>query len=269
MTMKKMYDRFPVLWGIVWGQGLFVAFVLLEYFLVASGISECGVVVDSCIRIAFGIVALIVAKVIYKDRFSNLFTRKLKPSTWCWCIPLFMYLAVELLYIPAAESITFAYLPLFLLYCIQQLATGFWEEAASKGVVMSGVLKKWQSSVVGRICMVFVAGLLFGSVHILNVLFNNDIFSCLWNALYASAFGVFLAAIYLQSGSMPLCMFLHAVWDIVIRIRGNFCENVQYGALTDTIFVIQNVLELGVFPVVAIAICVRHHQDCPREEVLT
>ena len=68
MTMKKMYDRFPVLWGIVWGQGLFVAFVLLEYFLVASGISECGVVVDSCIRIAFGIVALIVAKVIYKGQ---------------------------------------------------------------------------------------------------------------------------------------------------------------------------------------------------------
>lgn len=265
--MKKHYNISPVLWSIVWGQGLFVTFILLEYFLVASGISECGAVVDSCIRVLFGIIALLIIRKIHGDKFKSLFTSTIKASTWMWCLPFFLYLIVELLYIPAAEKITFAYVPLFLLSCVQQLATGFYEEAASKGIVMSGMLLKWNDSVIGRIGMVFLSGLLFGSVHILNVLFNNDIIHCLWNALYASAFGVFLAALYLQSNSLPLCMTLHAVCDIVIRIRGNFCENIQYGMLTDVIYVAQDILELGVFPVVAILICVKNSSSARNEAV--
>ena len=104
--------------------------------------------------------------------------------------------------------------------------------------------------------MVFITGVLFGTLHILNVLFTNDIISCLWNTLYASAFGVFLAAIYLQSKSITLCMALHAVWDIVIRIPGNFCENVKDGAVLKFIHIFQDILELGAFPIAAIIICV-------------
>lgn len=79
--------------------------------------------------------------------------------------------------------------------------------------------------------MTFITGVLFGALHILNVLFNHDILYCLYNALNASAFGIFLAAIYLHSKNITLCMVLHAVWDIMIRIPGNFCEGIHEGTV--------------------------------------
>ena len=255
--MKKIYDKKPVICGILLGEGLSIFFILFECFLVAAGISECGIITDSCIRIVFGMIALLLMrKIIYEEKFSKFFTAKITKETLLYCIPFFLYLAVQFLYFPISGHLTTAYTSYFLLLCVQEFATGFWEEAASKGIVMSGMLLKWKNTVKGRIGMVFVTGVLFGALHILNVLINHDIIGCLWNALYASAFGVFLAAVYLHSESITLCMLLHALWDIVIRIPRNFCEDISEGAVLDFIYISQDVLELGVFPIVAIIICI-------------
>ena len=256
--IKKFYDKWPILYGVLYGQGLFVFFVLLEYFLVSTGISECGVVTDSFIRIMFGISALILMKKNYQDRFREQFTVKIPKSTWLFSIPFFVYLGLQFLYLPIAESLTIAYISAFVLSCAQQLATGFFEETASKGLVMSGMLLKWKRTVRGRICIVFISGMLFGTLHILNVLFNGDIVACLWQSLYSSAFGVFLASIYLHSNNIVLCMMFHAIWDIFVRIPGNFCENIQEGIILDFIYLAQDIINLGVFPFVAILICLKY-----------
>lgn len=229
----------------------------------ATGISECGLLVDSCIRVAVGIIALLLMKKIYREQFTKLFTAKIPKSTWVYCIPLFLYLAIEFLHLPISDSLTTANISLFLLSCVQQVTTGFWEEAASKGVVMSGMLSKWKYTTKGRIGTVFITGLLFGAVHILNVVFHNDIISCLWNALYCSVFGMLLAAIYLHSENITLCMVIHAVWDIIIRIPRYFCVGVHKGVVLDFINVSQDILELGVFPLVAIVICVFTKKEEP------
>ena len=254
--MKQLYKRMPIFCGILTGMSVSVFFILFEYFLVATGISECGLLVDSCLRVVIGIVALFLMKQIYREQFTELFIAKIPNSTWLYCSPLFLYLAIEFLQLPISEHLTTAYISGFLLSCVQQLATGFWEEAASKGLVMSGMLLKWKDTTKGRIGMVSVTGLLFGAAHILNVVFGNDIISCLWNALFSAAFGMFLAAIYLHSGNIILCMVLHAVWDIVIRVDRYFCMNIHEGFVLDFINVSQDILELGIFPLVAIAICI-------------
>lgn len=259
--IKKLYDKSPVVWGVIYGQGLSVLFILLEYFLISTGISECGIIVDSCIRVVFGVIALLLMQMIYREQFVKLFTAKISKRTWLYCIPFLLYLAIEFLNFPIADHLTTAYVSYFLLACVQQLATSFWEEAASKGLVMSGMLSKWKSTISGRIGTVLTTGILFGTLHILNVLFSNDIISCLWNAIYTSTFGIFLAAIYLQSNSITLCMILHAVWDIVIRVPGNFCENVKEGLVLTFINIAKDVLQLGVFPIVAIIICVTYKSE--------
>lgn len=261
MTIKKFYDKAPVLCGILLGQGLMALFVLFEFFLVTAGISECGVIVDSCIRAVFGVIALFLMRIIYKEKLGKRFTAEIPKSTWLYCIPFFLYLGLEFLYLPISESLTAAYLPAFLLTCVQELATGFWEESASKGLVMSGMLLKWRNTVKGRIAAVFITGVLFGTLHILNVLFVGDMAACLWQALYASAFGAFLAAVYLHSGNIALCMALHAVWDILIRIPGHFCENISEGAVADFIYAAHDVLELGLFPIAAVIICIRRKPE--------
>lgn len=84
--MRKIYNKNPVAFGIIFGQGLFLIFILLEYFFAA------GIIVDSCLRIVFGIVALLLMKVIYRERFTRLFTEKISKSTWVCCIPFFIIL---------------------------------------------------------------------------------------------------------------------------------------------------------------------------------
>lgn len=121
--MKKLYDKSPILYGVLYGQILLVLLVLFEYFLISTGISNCGTVVDFYIRIVFGI---------------------------------------------------------------------------------------------------------------------------------------FLSAIYLYAENIVLCMVLHGVWDIFIRIPENFCENISKGFILDFIYTAQDILELGVFPIVAILICVKY-----------
>ncbi len=262
----KEVEKNPTLYGIITGQGLLVGFILLEYFLVATGISHCGIIVDSCIRIAVGVIALFLLKRIYRDGFCRLFTSPPNRITWLCCIPFLLYLATYVAYFPMAESLTLEFAGDFALACLQQLATGFFEEATSKGLLMSGMLKRWRMTVKGRLGMVFLSGLLFGSGHILNFLFGNDIISCLWQSLYASAFGVLLAAIYLQSGNLLFCMILHAVWDIVIRIPNYFCNNVN-GDFLNVANVTHDILELVFFPIVAILICVTY-KEVQREENL-
>ncbi len=256
--IKKIYDKCPILYGILYGQGLFVFFVLLECFLIRTGISECGVVIDSFFRILFGIFALILMKKIYQDKFGEQFTMKISKSIWLFLIPFFMYLGLQFLYLPISENLTIAYISAFVLSCGQQLATAFFEETTSKGLVMSGMLSKWNYTIRGRIFIVFISGILFGTLHILNVLFSGDIIACLWQSLYSSAFGVFLAAIYLHSNSVVLCMIFHAIWDIFVRIPSYFCDNIQEGIILNFIYLAQDVLNLGLFPLVAILICLKY-----------
>lgn len=263
----KRFEKHPTPYGIITGWGLFIGFILLEYFLVVTGISQCGIVVDSCIRIAVGTIALFLLKRIYRDEFYKLFMSPLNRVTWLCCIPLLLYLATYIIYFPMAESLTLEFAGSFALVCLQQLATGFFEEATSKGLLMSGMLKRWRATVKGRVGMVFLSGVLFGSGHILNFLFGNDIISCLWQSLYASAFGVLLAALYLQSGNLLFCMILHAVWDIVIRIPGSFCNNVDV-SFQNLASVVHDVLELGIFPIVAILICVTYKEVQTEENLI-
>ncbi len=165
------------------------------------------------------------------------------------------------MYFPIAERLTLAYVSVFLLSCVGQLATGFFEETVSKGLVMSSMLSKWKNTVCGRICAVLFSGVLFGTLHLLNVLFSGNLVECMWQSLYASAFGIFLSAIYLYSENIALCMGLHAVWDIFIRIPGHFCENINEGAVSAFINVAQDILELGVFPVVAVLVCIKYKHN--------
>lgn len=254
---KKLYDKSPVLYGILYGQGLFIFFILLEYFLVSTGISECGVIVDTVIRIVFGIFALMLMKNIYQNEFREKFLVKIPAGAWLFCIPFFIYMGLQILYLPIAKRVTAAYTSAFLLNCMEQLATGFFEEATSKGLVMSGMLLKWKNTVKGRIFTVFASGVLFGTLHLLNVLFTGNIVECMWNSLYASAFGILMAAIYLNTENVVLCMVLHAVWDIFIRIPGYFAENINVGSVFGYIQTAQDIVELCIFPIVAILICIK------------
>lgn len=258
--MKKFTENHPIAYGIIFGYGLSLLFVFFEFFLIATGLSDCGVWIDYIIRVVFAVIALIFLKIFYKDRFTALFTNKIPAKTWLLCIPVLIYFAAEFMYFSVAKATTMQYAVPFIAVVVQQLATGLWEETASRGLVMCGMLDKWKNSVKGRICMVLISGVLFGTLHAFGILFGSSLADSLWSALYTATWGMFVAAIYLYSGNLLFCMAFHAIWDIVVKIPNYFCAGVNDGIILSGIHIAKDIIQLVILPVLAILICVRYKE---------
>lgn len=256
--MKKFTENHPIAYGIIFGYGLSLLFIFFEFFLIATGLSDCGVWVDSVIRVVFAVIALVFLKIFCKDRFKSLFTRKIPAKTWLLCIPVLIYFAAEFMYFSVTKAVTMQYAAPFIAAVVQQLATGLWEETASRGLIMCGMLERWKGSVKGRIGMVLISGVLFGTLHAFGLLFGSSLADSLWSALYTATWGMFVAAIYLYSGNLLFCMSLHAIWDIVVRIPNYFCVGVNDGIILSGICIAEDVIQLVILPVLALLICVRY-----------
>lgn len=268
--MKKLAENHPIAYGIIFGYGLSLLFILVEFFFTLPNsptISEYWEWIDSCVRIVFAILALISLKVFYKDRFKTLFTHKIPTKTWLWCIPFAVYLIVEFMYFAVAKATTMQYLTLFFAVCVSQIATGLWEESASRGLIMCGMLDKWKNSTKGRIGMVLISGVLFGTLHTFGVIYGNGLVDSLWQTLYTTTWGMFIAAIYLYSENLLFCMSLHAVWDIVVKIPNYFCAGVNDGIILSGIHMTEDIIQLVILPVIAIVICVRYKETLSEDNV--
>ena len=59
-----------------------------------------------------------------------------------------------------------------------------------------------------------------------------------------------------------------SAWKTIVRIPNYFCENIQYRLLTDIIYTTEDILELGIFPIVAIVICVKYKGNKNSEAIV-
>lgn len=259
--IHRLYEKHPILTGITLGHGLMILFLSMELFLINAGISNCGLIEDSIFRIVYGIIILLLLRTLYEGKFKSLFTKKIPSHVWIFCLPLFIYLILEFFYLPSKESFTTAYIGPFSLIALQQITVGFFEEAGSRGLVMSGMLEKWTHKISGRILTVFLTGFLFGSLHLDTILFGADIGYSFFHVLTSSMFGALMAAIYMTSGNLLFCMILHALWDIIKNIPGNFFNYYQQAPRFTTIYTVQMFIYLLVFPIIAIIICIRYKRE--------
>lgn len=254
--MKKMYDKKPIWFGIGVGYFISIVFVLLERLLLDLSYTDKWVYIDGGIRLLFGIVGLIVLKTIYADKFGELFKKKVSRNVLLYLLPIGIYFVLEFLFFACAKQIqTSLWIDFFVMW-ITQVTTGIWEEATSRGIVMSGMLMKWKDAVRGRILTVLISGLLFGSLHVLGVIYGNNIMDCLWSGLYTFCWGMFVAAIYMVSDNLLLVMGIHTIWDIVVKVPVYFISEYNKSAMLTGIYVGQDIIQLGVMPIVAILICI-------------
>lgn len=243
------------------GFALTELFLLFEWVLYQNGVFGEGTqmtLIDVACRLGFGIVAISVLAGFYRKRFGGLFTHSVSRITWILLTPVWLNLLSYGVYLIPAESVTGEFAGIFLMVCVQQLATGFLEEATARGVMMSGFLGR-KDRLSFRLAAVIGSGVIFGLAHVTNFLFGGDIVESLWQGLFTAAWGMFMAAIYLVSENLGLMMALHALWDIVVRVPGNFI-NLPGGenGLLIGLDVFQTAIELVVMPVMAVLICVNY-----------
>ncbi|MDE6314656.1 MAG: CPBP family intramembrane metalloprotease [Lachnospiraceae bacterium] len=254
--MQKLFHKSPVFAGCCFGYGLSIAFLLMERLLLDWSYTEKWVYIDGTLRLLFGLAGLLILKGIRKETFVEQFKKKIDKKVIIYLVPIMIFFMLEITLFAFAENIIFSHINSFFLMWITQITTGLWEETACRGILMSGMLLKWSSTVKGRIACVMISGLLFGSLHFFSFIYGNDMISCLWSALYTSLWGMFMGAIYMVSDNLLLVMFIHAIWDIVVRIPDYFMEGYREGILLNTVYVLQDIIQLAVFPIAAIGICI-------------
>ncbi len=98
------------------------------------------------------------------------------------------------------------------------LAVGIFEEFIFRGVLLESLLDFFAFSRKGIWKAAVVSSLIFGFYHLINVLAGASVSASLFQAFCASVTGFFLAALYIRTRNILVCVFYHAFWDGCVAI---------------------------------------------------
>jgi len=109
---------------------------------------------------------------------------------------------------------------ILVLYVLRNLAIGFCEEVMARSVVLVVMLQKWGRTRRGVYKAVLVSSVLFGVVHIFNMLFGRSTWlPSLAQITYSFAFGVAFSACFLRNNAIWPVMLMHALVDLAGGLR--------------------------------------------------
>lgn len=270
MFMKKLYEKNPVVTGIVSALIITAIFYLVEWVLwkftsLTNGVSWHYI--DFIIRMSAGFMGLYVLKVIYQDDLKKVFTGKISKQAWICLIPIGVFFILNIAELLCAETFTPENTVPFLICWLTQIGSGFYEEIVSRAVLMSGLLIKHKSSVRGRIYMVTFTGFIFGCFHLMNVIYGNELVTCIWWGLETFVWGMFMAAIYMMTSNLWLLIAIHTIWDIIIRIPEYYIGEVANEVLLEILTIMEEIVSNGILIVIGIWICFWcHKNDMKKQE---
>ena len=169
-------------------------------------------VADILLRMIMGTVSLFLLGRYSKSGESkypvkHLFTNRIPAGTWLVLIPFFLDVFSPFFKLFTAYTFTTRVIVTLTLVIVQQFATGYYEEANHRALMMNGLIKYNTGTVKQRLFTVFIAGAFFGLSHAPNILFGEN---PLIQVPSTMLWGMFVAAIYMLSDNLLLVMLLHA-----------------------------------------------------------
>jgi len=93
--------------------------------------------------------------------------------------------------------------------------TGFYEEAVFRGLLLTFLLVAWGSRRQGVLAAVLVTTVLFGLVHVVNLLFGAGLVDTAVQVATATFIGLMYAAVRLRTHTLWPLVVVHAVIDVV------------------------------------------------------
>ncbi|MCU0308517.1 MAG: CPBP family intramembrane metalloprotease [Thermoleophilia bacterium] len=132
---------------------------------------------------------------------------------WLWIVPaLVLISAVVTLATGDPGSLS---TELLVALAISTLLVGFGEELATRGVALVGLRGRY-----GEVGVWFGTSLIFGLLHGLNLVTGQAIGPTLRQVGFAFLFGTVFYVMRRLSGTLILCMALHALWDFSTFAHG-------------------------------------------------
>lgn len=103
----------------------------------------------------------------------------------------------------------------YVLYIVQVIAIGVFEEGMLRGVVLNKMLIQWGNTRRGIYASVAISSLLFGLIHLINLLSKPWlVVTTFTQVMYAFIIGIFFAAIYVRTRNLWVVIAFHALYDL-------------------------------------------------------
>lgn len=210
-----------------------VVLVLFDYVFVFSPDETLNALIKETLSriIVFGILVPTAILCGYK----RVFTVKVKLRDLLWCLPC---LLVAIVNFPFTAIISGAAkverVDLIWLFALDCLGIGLLEELLFRGILQSLLFDVFKKKRV--IFAVFVNSLVFGAWHLVNLFAGAGIGDTLLQVGYSFLIGGMLSAVFLRTGNLWVCVFLHALFDfgglIVTRLGTGAFQDITFWVLT-------------------------------------
>ncbi len=99
-----------------------------------------------------------------------------------------------------------------IIYFAAMLSIGLVEEIAFRGIIAQTLIEHYGTDYFGTWKATIISGIIFGVAHMSNI-FSAQAFGVLVQVAVASVLGMLFAAIYFRTGSLWICILLHAGLD--------------------------------------------------------
>ena len=212
-----IFEAFTKILGGVIASKLYSSLLNGKYIIYA--VSEFVVFV-------FAIVLLIIRKkwYIFKEKKIN-FGESIK-----LCLPI-LVLSVIIALANATELIgTNVNVNNLISLVIYVVLIGFFEEIFFRGIIENELLEKYSSNKKEILISIIISGVVFGAVHLTNLLAGQDLLTTMMQFVQTTAIGILFGTVYYKTRNVWAMIFLHSFYDFSVLLS-------EVNLLTDCGFV--------------------------------
>jgi len=215
--------RRPILFSVLFCVPVILAFLTLasvisEVFNHLAGWGSNGDYVGNTIGLVIGSVFLyeLLRRFEWLDVVG---LRKPQPVAGLFIVPPLLYVITVMFYVSSGTfDLDFSDPLRSSLITIRMLSTGLFEETAFRGVILSAMLLAWGSTKRGILKCFLISSLLFGMMHLINLL-SRDMLPSISNAVYTCFTGALFAGVTLRCRSIWPAVLLHGMCNALLSLN--------------------------------------------------
>ena len=200
-----IFEAFTKILGVVIASKLYSSLLNGKYIIYA--VSEFVVFV-------FAIVLLIIRKkwYIFKEKKIN-FGESIK-----LCLPI-LVLSVIIALANATELIgTDVNVNNLMSLVIYVVLIGLFEEIFFRGIIENELLEKYSSNKKEILISIIISGVVFGAVHLTNLLAGQDLLKTMMQFVQTTAIGILFGMVYYKTRNIWAMIFLHSFYDFSVLL---------------------------------------------------
>jgi membrane protease YdiL (CAAX protease family) len=219
--LKSLATNRPIVFGVIITVSFSILLILISIPVMILG--ELGENAKLAL-LSFERLVITALFVFLLNRFGWLhpagFRRPDRPRRWAVIVLPSLFLCLTLPYAytrsltfdlsdPAKVAVTF----------LNALAIGLVEETIFRGVILYAFLRLWGDSQRGLARTMVVSSLLFGAIHLVNLLAGAPVEDVLSQTIFTTFLGFFLAAVVLYARSIWPAIVVHGLIDVVTHLN--------------------------------------------------